>query len=312
MKTFLFAALCFTFYLCKAQAIPDYCVYLVKGKVTVAKANTKHLQIKQKQLLYKNEFLILAKNSEVTLINKEDKLLVLNTPGLIKVNDLSKKFITASPSVTKSYLRLAFHELLDPHYDLSGFIDKNVGGSRGGVSRGDGCDNLVFPIKEFKTAENAIQFKWHKTSPVNNYTFIIYDSLAKETVNLNVKDTQLIIDIDKDLAGKTGRYYWEVKGKNGGCENDPISFEIINKADEQKLVPNLIFQKGGKDLFSQLQIVDELERDKWIHTAMKYYATIVQNNPDDDPLLKSYVLFLLKYGFNEEAHAAWKNVKGKS
>ena len=44
---------------------------------------------------------------------------------------------------------------------------------------------------------------------------------------------------------------------------------------------------------------------------MKYYKTIVQNNPDDDPLLKSYVLFLLKYGFNDEANAAWKNVKGK-
>src|SRR5450631_1880678 len=126
MKSLLFAVLVLTCKICASQKFPDYCVYIVKGEVTITKAGSGPLQVKQKQLLYKNELLSLAKNSEVTLINKEDKLLVWNTTGSIKVNDLALKFKSTSPSVTKSYLDLAFHELLDPNYDYASFKQKNV------------------------------------------------------------------------------------------------------------------------------------------------------------------------------------------
>ncbi len=81
------------------------------------------------------------------------------------------------------------------------------------------------------------------------------------------------------LHNAPGRYYWMVKGKDPACESDPIPFEIMNKEDEQKLIPALVIQKGDKDILSQLQIVDELEKDNWIYTAMKYYEVIVENNP---------------------------------
>ncbi len=155
----------------------------------------------------------------------------------------------------------------------------------------------------------SLIIKWYQSSPSNNYTFIIYDSTEKEIVNIAVKDTQNTVNINEALHGNTGKYYWEVKGKDPGCEEDPISFEIKNKEGEQKLIPALLIQKRSNDVLSQLQIVDALEKDKWIHTAMKYYATIVQGNPGNNPLVKSYVLFLLKYGFDEEAAKAWKELK---
>lgn len=312
MKKLLLVLLFFTGYVCAAQTTPEYCVYLVKGKVTSAKSNAKPIEVKQKQLLYKNEVLTFAKNAELTLINRDDKLLVLNAAGSVKVNDLAKKFSTTSPSVTKNYLKLAFRELLDPQRDYASFKDKNIGGIRGGVSRGDGCDKVIFPISELKTAEDSVSFKWHPSSPSDEYNLLIYDSQAKEIFKTTVKDTQYIVNMQTVLQGKKGKFYWKVTGKRGGCENDPIGFEILDRGDEEKLVPNLIFQKGGNDLLSQLQIIDELEQDKWIYTALKYYATLAKNNPDDEPLLKSYVLFLLKYGFDEEAQKAWSSMKAKA
>ncbi len=66
------------------------------------------------------------------------------------------------------------------------------------------------------------------------------------------------------------------------------------------------FLYNNEDIFSGLQIIDELEKDKWIYSAMRYYENIVHKNPLDIPLLQSYVLFLLKYGFDAEASEAWK------
>jgi hypothetical protein len=311
MKILLLAASMLCCEMGYAQQLPDYCVYLIKGQATIASGNSKPVPVKQNQFLFKNEVLTLLKNSEITLINKEDKLFVLNTAGSVKVNELDKKFNTPLSSVTKSYAHLVYHELVDPNYDYATFKQNNVGGTRGGVSRGNDCDNLVFPVKDLKASEDSIRFKWHKTSPVNVYSFIIYDSSANEIAKIEVKDTQYVIKVQGVLHGNPGRYYWVVKGKDPSCESDPISFIIKNKDDEQKLIPALLIQKGGSDLLSQLQIVDELEKDNWIYAAKKYYAAIVENNPTDKPLVKSYVLFLLKYGFDDEAAKEWPNVEKK-
>lgn len=308
MKNLLLIAFMLACEICSAQQLPDYCVYLVKGEVTLTKGNAKPIAIKQNQFLYKNDVLTLPKNSEITVINKDDKLLVLNTAGSIKVNELEKKFKSNLPSVTKSYAHLVYHELIDPNYDYTSFRQNNVGGVRGGVSRSDDCDNLIFPVKDLKTAQDSIRFKWHSSSPVIDYTLIIYDTSANEIVKTEVKDTSYSVNIKDALHGSTGKYYWVVKGKNPGCEDDAVPLEIRSKEDEQKLIPALEIQKGNKDILSQLQIVDELEKDKWIYTAMKYYAGIVQNNSGNNPLAKSYVLFLLKYGFDDEAAREWKEI----
>lgn len=310
MRKLLFSVFVLALEICQGQQLPDYCVYLVKGKVTFSKqGSAKSVPVKQNQFLYKNEDLTLSKNSEITLINNDDRLLVLNEGGSFKVNDLEKKFNYTLSSVTKSYAHLVYHELLDPDYNYSSFRQNNLGGVRGGVSRGEDCDNLIFPVKDLKTDEDSILFKWHSNGTPGEYNLIIYDSLAKEIVSNKVKDTQQIISVNKALKGNTGKYYWVVKGNGTSCESDPIPFEIRSKEDGQKLIPALEIKKGNKDILSRLQIVDELEKDKWIYTAMKYYASIVQNNPGNVPLVKSYVLFLLKYGFDDKAAAAWKEIK---
>ena len=192
---------------------------------------------------------------------------MLNTGGPVKVNDLDKKFNSSLPSVTKSFAHLVYHELIDPDYDYTSFKQNNVGGVKGGVSRGGDCNNLIFPIKDLKTAEDSVRFKWHATSPSNDYTFIIYDTSASAILTAEVKDTTHTVNINDALHNTPGRYYWMVKGKGPACESDPIPFEIMNKEDEQKLIPALVIQKGDKDILSQLQIVDELEKDNWIYTA---------------------------------------------
>jgi hypothetical protein len=290
---------------------PEYYVYLLKGNVTLSASNGKSEKIKLNQYLYEDGVLTIASNSEITLLNKEAKLLVLNTSGTFAVKNLANKFNNSTSSITKSYLKLLFDELLDPDYDYSKFQQKNLGGIRGGVSRGEGCGNLIFPVKDLKTSKDSILFKWHQTS-MDGYHFLIYDKDGNEAVNMIMKDTQIVIDASKLLKGTIGKYYWVIKGKDANaCEDDAIGFELMNKDDEQKLIPSLTLLKGSKDLLAQLQVIDELENNNWIYAASDLYATVLQANPDNIPLLKSYVLFLLNYGFNEEAEAIWRNKQVK-
>ena len=308
MKYFLLFALVMGGFIATSQTLPEYCVYLVKGDVTVNTAGSKPQKINQNQYLFNNQVLSLSKSSEITLINKDAKLLVLNTVGTVKVSDLSKKFSGSSPSITKTYLNLVFHELLDPKYDFTKFKQKNLGGIRGGVSRGGPCDNLIFPINNLKTSGESIHFKWHQTSPTSEYTFLIYDLTGKELLNMSLRDTQQTMNISQVLQGKTGKYYWMIKGKDDYCQEQPLSFEIMNKDEEHQVIQSLKVLKGEADLLSQLQIVDELEKNNWIYAASEYYFSIIKANSDNFPLLKSYVLFLLKYGFVEEAEATWNNI----
>src|ERR1700704_5317743 len=85
-----------------SQTLPEYCVYVVKGNVTVNTAGSKPQKINQNQYLFNNQVLSISKSSEITLINKDAKLLVLNTAGTVKVSDLAKQFSGSSPSITKT------------------------------------------------------------------------------------------------------------------------------------------------------------------------------------------------------------------
>lgn len=310
MKNLLFTAFMFACEICNAQQVPDYCVYLVKGKVTIANLNASPVQIKQKQFLYKNQILILAKNSEVTLINKDDKLLVLNTPGSIKANDLAKKFNSSSPSVTKSYLNLAFHELLDPNYDYTSFKQKNVGGIRGGVSRGGECGNMIFPINGLITSKDSIQFSWHTTNSRSAYTLLIYDKDGKELINQNVTDTTIIMD-KKNLRMGNGHYYWMVKGIDAACEDEiPIWFNLITKDSEFRIIQPITMNKQKQDLLARLHIIDQLVKKGLVYVAIKNYYDLIKDNSNDVALKKSYVLLLLNYGFNKEGQTFWNNNLG--
>jgi hypothetical protein len=291
-----------------SQTLPEYCVYVVKGNVTVNTAGSQPQKINQNEYLFNNQVLSISKSSEITLINKDAKLLVLNTAGTIKVSDLAKQFSSSSPSITKTYLNLVFHELLDPKYDYTKFKQKNLGGIRGGVSRGGPCDNLIFPTNNLKTAGESIHFRWHQTSPTSDYTFMVYDLTGKELLNISLKDTQQVMNISQVLQGKPGKYYWIIKGRDDYCQEQPLSFEIMSKEEEQQIIQSVKVLKGESDLLHQLEIVDELEKNNWIYAAYEYYSTIVKANSDNYPLLKSYVLFLLKYGFVEEAETTWKNI----
>ena len=294
--------------ICKGQ-IPEYYVYLVKGDITVQKANKKVEKIKQKDLIFKEDVLTLPKNSEVTLVNKDASYVVLNAPATIKASELGKKIHESYTGVTKKYLNLVWHELLDPNYDYTKFKQQNLGGVWGGVSRGDNCNNLIFPVNGLKTSMDSIMFKWHKTSTSSDYTLTIFDGMGAEIVKLPVGDTVRWVNLKQVIKTGPGKYYWLIKSSKGDCEDEvPLYFELMSANDEIALVSSLLPQTLGNDLVTNLEKLDKLEKNALILKASEYYQTVIKENPGNLPLLKSYIVFLFKYGFDLEAESAWENL----
>ena len=308
MKYF-FIFLSFALWLRSNAQLPDYYVYLVSGEATITRPGVKAVVIKQNQLVYKTDVIVLKKGAEITLVDKNSNFLVLNNAGTYKSGELIKKGIKKmNEGVTGKYLKLLFHELLDPNHDFEKFKKENIAGVWGGVDRGDGCGNLVFPVNGLKTSASSIVFRWHSTSASSNYSFVIYDGEGKELVKMNTKDTLQPVNINETLKGKTGKYFWLVKSEDGSCEDEvPIYFDIMTIENENKLVEQLIPSNDNENLEKQLQQIDKLEKNALIHAASARYEDIVKANPGNKALLKSYVVFLLKYGFDEEAGEAWNN-----
>lgn len=301
----------FLFALClQGQAqLPDYYVYLVNGEATITKPGAKPMAVKQKQLVYKNDVIILKKATELTLADKDAGFLVLNTAGIYKASELLKKATKKNnDGITGKYLKLLFHELLDPEHDYDKFKKENIAGVWGGVSRGDDCGNRIFPVNGLITSVTSIVFRWHKTSPSSNYLLVIYDADGKELVKMQVKDTLQPFNIAEiPNQGSTGKYRWRVTSEDGTCEDEvPIYFDILTAANEKKLAEQLISSTSNVSLEIQLQQIGKLEKNAFINMAATRYAALVKAKPGNSALLKSYVSFLLKYGFDQEAAAAWK------
>jgi hypothetical protein len=308
MRSMVLFVLIFLSGICSAQ-LPEYYVYLVKGDVTLLKPNKKSEKIKQKHLIFKEDVLAIPANSEVTLVNKDANYIVLNTPGTIKVSELGKKTHDSYTGVTKKYMHLVWHELLDPGYDYTKFKQQNLGGTWGGASRGGPCPKLIWPVNGLKTSMDSVKFRWNKTSPAASYTFYIYDDKGDEVVKMQSLDTVKTVDLKQGLKLQPGKYYWLIKSSEGGCEDeDPHFIELMSGADEASLVASLVPQTVEVDLISQLDKIDRLEKNALIFKASDYYAAVIKVNPGNLPLFKSYIAFLLKYGFDTEAQSAWQNL----
>ena len=312
MKYIIIVSL-FTVSYCTAQ-LPKYYVYLVKGNAELFKAGAKPSAIKQNVFVFNDNTISLKKNSEITLVDNDGKFVVLHTPGNYKTRDIANKNRPKMPDdVSIKYLKLLWNELLNPEFDYAKFKQKNIAGVYGGVDRslaGSICKNLIFPVDGLKTSEESIHFKWHHTSSSSTYSFIIYNEDKKDVVNLPVRDTQTTISIPLSLSSKPGKYYWLVKGEKPGCEDEvPLYFEIITKQDEDKITSSFKAQ-NSLDVSDQLRAINKMEKDSLILAAIKSYQAIVKANPANDALFKSYEIFLLKYGFEEEAKGLWRE-RGK-
>ena len=150
-----------TFFLLCRQShaqVPEYFVNLVTGKAAITKPGSGPVAIKQKDTVYKNDKIVLEKGTELTLVNKSGNYLVLNAAGTYRNSDLAKMDIIKNEGITKRFLELAFHELLDPHHDFEKFKKENAAGVSGGVFRGDECRNRIFPVNGLKTSATSIVF----------------------------------------------------------------------------------------------------------------------------------------------------------
>jgi hypothetical protein len=282
-------------------------VYLVSGNVTIDSAG-KQKTVKQKQLLFKKDILSLKKGAEITLVNKDEKFFKIKIAGSKEVSRYIEDTRPATgDGATAKYVKFIFSELFDPSHDFEKFKKKNIAGIRGGVSRGDDCNNRVLPVDGFKTSGISIAFKWRKTSPSSNYGLEVYDGENKPLDTIYVKDTVVTLKINETMNGKPGIYKWRVISGYDTCEDErPIYFEVLTLESEQKLIEQLIAAIGNDSWEKQFQQVDKLEKNGLIDAASSRYAALVKANADDKTLLKSYIAFLLKYGFEEEARAAWK------
>ena len=288
--------------------LPDYYVYLITGEATITRPGGKPAGIKQSQLVYKNDIITLKKGAEVTLVDKDASFFVLNAARTYKANALNAGTIKkTNDGITGRYLKLLFHELLDPNQDFEKFKKENIAGVWGGVSRGDDCNNRIFPINGLKTSAATVVFKWHKTSPSSAYSLFIYDANGNEVTKMGVKDSLQPVNINQALQGRPGKYFWRVISVDGNCEDEiPIYFDVLTAENEKKQAAE-IATGDEQSMEMQLQRIDKLEKNGYINVASSKYAALVKANPDNKALLKSYVMFLLKYGSDEEARAAWRS-----
>jgi len=291
---------------CNAQ-LPDYYIFLIKGEANLIKPAAKPIPVKPNSFIYTSDVIEVKKGAEITLADKSQQFFVLRSPGIYKTKDVAKTKPDHIPGVTQTYLKLVWNELLNPNHDFTKFTNDNIAGVYGGVSRSDECNNLIFPIQGLISSSDSLHFKWHQTSPISKYVLIIYDTERKEVVNMPVKDTQQTLLIKEALHTVTGNFYWLVKGENAGCEDEvPVYFEIITPETEQKMISSLLQGKDYNDLPGRLQAINKLEKNAMIPAAGGYYSKLINDNPGNGALLKSYVLFLLKYGFDKEAYAVWQ------
>ena len=307
MKYVLIVTLC-SFCLKGLSQLPDYYVYLVSGSATIQKPGGKPAAMKPKQIVFGNDIIVLKSQTELTLVDHNSTYLVLNKPGSYQAGSLVKNASKKNTDgLTKEYLKLLFHELLDPHHDYEKFKKENIAGVVGGVSREDSCNNRIYPVKGLKTSASSITFRWNKTSPSSVYLLFVYDAEGKEISKLNVRDTMKLISVTETIQYKPGKYYWRVTSNDGTCEDEfPIPFEILTTAQQKEMTDMLLAGKKGETIESQLGVIDILAKNSFIDAASARYASLLKENPDDSALRLGYVSFLLKYGNEEAAVSTWK------
>jgi hypothetical protein len=299
----------------KAQ-LPAYYVYLIKGGAHVRKSDGKLNKILPHDLLYKDDVLFLKPRAELTLVDKSNNFVVLTVAKNYRVDSLSRLNNRKSQNITKKYLQLVWDELLNPTTDYEVFKTANLAKVSGGVSRGRSkCNNLVFPRDRMKISEDSIPFKWLHSGDTMQYDLKISGPRGQK-LELPVTDTVYILS-SSTLDGP-GTYCWLVKGHHSisgasdssACENKaPICFQIITKEKEASMFSSLLPRPRKTDLRTHLSLINNLEENGLVFSAIHTYENLVKGNPADQALLKSYVSFLIKYGFDEKAASAWKGLK---
>lgn len=283
------------------QSFPDYCVYLVRGNVTITNVHVKDKKVSQNQFINKGDVINVSKNSEVQMFNRNGKFLTLNKPGNYTTSDVTKKInVNASHSLTSMYLKLVYEQLLDPKYDFNKIKQDAVGAAYGAVTRGIRCNILIYPPKGFKTSNTYIEFKWHPNAPYTFYNLNLYDSDKNKLNNFLVEDTQKLIDIKNEIKLEPGRYYWTSR-PNKCDETHLIYFDIISKEMEKKQISKIIKDIKTNDLMGELNILNNLESEGFLEKASENYKTLLKKFPKDESLRRSYIIFLSKYGFEKEA-----------
>lgn len=284
---------------------PEYYVYLVKGEVFQRKPNGRATAVKQKSLLYKSDEVTLKRDAAVTLVNSQQQNLVLSTAGIYKVAELMKRMHTNNTGLAKKYLSLVWLELLNSGVSRKETLAANWGGLS---TRGDLCNNRIFPVNGLKTAADSLHFRWLATSPSRSYTLRLLDGGGTEIMNQVISDTQALLPVNQIVKNKGGKFYWLVKSNDGACEDEvPFYFDVLSKEEEAKLVEGLLSPSTGEEVIDRLQVIDRLEKQALIYEALAYFRNLVNDQPGNKPLKRSYAAFLMKYGFEDEAKLLWSD-----
>jgi hypothetical protein len=288
---------------------PDYIVYLVTGKATLAQRGTQPVQLKQYQPVFKNSTIIIPRGIQVTLVNKKGDFLVLDRPGSYSFSNPALSIANrTNEGLTQKYLRLLFDELVDPSSDLETFRKKNITAVWGGVDRGPcPCKNRIFPDSGFKTADSLIRFSWHSTSQTSQYLLELINDHAVKVAAFNVTDTTRLVDMRK--IGQPGKYYWQVSSKDGGGEDPVISpFFYLTADAENQLIRQLTGDTAIRKFPVELTHIDVLEQHHLTAVAAGRYEQLLKADPDNRSLRKFYISFLINHGFDQQAGALWNHV----
>jgi hypothetical protein len=298
----------------QSVAEPAYFVYSLKGPAARQTSNAKLVQLKQNQLLYPSETLIVKQGAEVALANKNADYLLLKTPGTYKVAALAGFLalrITVD-NITKEYLRLLYNELLGTGFNYTRLKKESTRKAWGGVPRGSGAIQLLFPQNGLKTAGDSLRFVWKGLWGTPVYYLQLLDGQDNRISTIPVRDTQYMLPLQQLQQGQAGRYYWYVARDTAlHGENELYHFDVLPKEEEAQLAAAIVAPFDHTNLLQGLKSIEQLEANGLIDAAFRQYQQLLASHPGNKVLRKSYALFLMQRGYDEQAKRIMENSVAK-
>lgn len=254
MKRFLIL-LIFIPFLVAGQTGKDLLIFSVNGDVSINRGR-ESIQKIIGQTLQKTDLLKIS-NGSVTIINMENKRIVVSKSGTYTCDELEKMMQEAETSLTNRYFALVWKKM-NKHEEA---VNRS-----GGIIRGE--KEELLPLDSTVVLSDTICF-YMKNEAMQAYKLVIKDEKYRVLKELSLKDSIFTMPVSAINAGKTGTYFWEieipfVKAPDTRC------FFIPEKSRKKKLLKayndaESVFSNYDYEIKSQLTIEYLIENRVYVY-----------------------------------------------
>ncbi len=175
----------------------------------------------------------------------------------------------------------------------------------GSVERGNGIHlEFILPKNnnlEVIVANKPLTITWNKLNNVKNYEFKVFDKEETELKNVNLIDTNIVLDISKIPLGVDNEFYIQI-AKNGETDAKKIKKRkiiILKNNDLQEKIQAI--DSSYKDASSlDLYILAKFYQDNNLTAnAIEYYQKAIKKSPQIEEYKDAYNNLLFKNNLKE-------------